>query len=61
MATRFGSIGERQSADIPSYRGNGMTVSFLAAKMLINLYQQRDKGRHARQIGNLFAFDRARR
>ncbi len=35
-----------------------MTASFLAARMLVDLYQQRDKGRKARQIGNLFAFDR---
>ncbi len=43
------------------YGGNGMTASFLAARMLVDLYQQRDKGRKARQIGNLFAFNRGRR
>jgi glycine/D-amino acid oxidase-like deaminating enzyme len=43
------------------YGGNGMTASFLAAEMLVDLYQQRDKGRKARQIGNLFAFNRGRR
>jgi glycine/D-amino acid oxidase-like deaminating enzyme len=43
------------------YGGNGMTASFLAAKALLGLYQQRDKGRNTRQPGNLFAFDRGRR
>jgi glycine/D-amino acid oxidase-like deaminating enzyme len=43
------------------YGGNGMTASFLAAQTLVDLYQQRDKGRKARQIGNLFAFNRGRR
>jgi glycine/D-amino acid oxidase-like deaminating enzyme len=43
------------------YGGNGMTASFLAARALVDLYQQRDKGRKARQIGNLFAFNRGRR
>ena len=42
------------------YGGNGMTGSFLAAKMLVDLYQERDKGRKARQTGNLFAFGRGR-
>ena len=41
--------------------GNGMTASFLAARLLVDLYQQRDKARKARQLGNLFAFDRGRR
>ena len=36
------------------YGGNGMTASFLAAKTLVAMYQQRD-------TANLFAFDRARR
>lgn len=43
------------------YGGNGMTASFLAAETLVDLYQQRDKGGKARQIGNLFAFGRGRR
>ena len=43
------------------YGGNGMTASFLAAKVLVDLYQRRDKPAKARQIANLFAFDRARR
>ncbi len=43
------------------YGGNGMTASFLAAKTLVDLYQRRDKGRAARPMANLFAFDRARR
>ena len=38
-----------------------MTASFLAAATLVHLYQQGDKPRKARQIANLFAFDRARR
>jgi hypothetical protein len=29
------------------YGGNGMTASFLAARMLLDLYQARDKGRQA--------------
>jgi glycine/D-amino acid oxidase-like deaminating enzyme len=43
------------------YGGNGMTASFLAAKLLLALYQQGDKRRRARQRVNLFAFDRSRR
>ena len=43
------------------YGGNGMTASFPAAQTLVDLYQQRDKPMKARKIGNLFAFDRARR
>lgn len=42
------------------YGGNGITASFLAAKMLVELYQRRDKGRKSRQSSNLFAFNRAR-
>ncbi|MEX2016400.1 MAG: FAD-binding oxidoreductase, partial [Candidatus Hydrogenedentales bacterium] len=43
------------------YGGNGMTASFLAAQMLVRLYQERDRARKTRQGGNLFAFDRGRR
>jgi glycine/D-amino acid oxidase-like deaminating enzyme len=43
------------------YGGNGMTASYLAATILVDLYQQRDKPRKARQTANLFAFDRGRR
>jgi len=43
------------------YGGNGMTASFLAAQLLIDLYQGRDKGAKAQRLGNLFAFDRTRR
>jgi glycine/D-amino acid oxidase-like deaminating enzyme len=43
------------------YGGNGMTASYLAAKTLLDLYQQRDKGRKSRRTGNLFAFARGRR
>jgi glycine/D-amino acid oxidase-like deaminating enzyme len=43
------------------YGGNGMTAAFLAAQTLVALYQQRDRRRTARPVGNLFAFDRARR
>jgi glycine/D-amino acid oxidase-like deaminating enzyme len=43
------------------YGGNGMTASFLAAKTLLDLYQGGDKGGNARQVGNLFAFNRGRR
>ena len=43
------------------YGGNGMTASFLAGKLLVDLYQHGDKARKARQIANLFAFNRARR
>jgi glycine/D-amino acid oxidase-like deaminating enzyme len=43
------------------YGGNGMTASFLAARMLVDLYQQGDKPAKTRGIANLFAFDRARR
>jgi glycine/D-amino acid oxidase-like deaminating enzyme len=42
------------------YGGNGMTASYLAAKTLLDLYQQRDKGRKSRRAGNLFAFARTR-
>ena len=42
------------------YGGNGMTASYLAAKTLLDLYQQRDKGRKSRRTGNLFAFARGR-
>jgi hypothetical protein len=41
--------------------GNGMTASFLAARMLVDLYQHGDKRAKTRRIANLFAFDRARR
>lgn len=43
------------------YGGNGMTASFLAARTLVDLYQRRDKPRKARNVANLFAFDRERR
>jgi glycine/D-amino acid oxidase-like deaminating enzyme len=43
------------------YGGNGMTASFLAAQILVDLYQHRDRGRKARTAANLFAFDRGRR
>ncbi len=43
------------------YGGNGITGSFLAAKMLVGLYQGRDKGRQGRNKANLFAFSRGRR
>lgn len=43
------------------YGGNGMTASFLAARMLVDLYQHGDKPAKTRGIANLFAFDRARR
>lgn len=43
------------------YGGNGMTASFLAARTLVDLYQGRHKYRKARQVANLFAFDRSRR
>ena len=40
------------------YGGNGMTASFLAARMLVDLYQGRDKPGGA---ADLFAFRRGRR
>jgi glycine/D-amino acid oxidase-like deaminating enzyme len=43
------------------YGGNGMTASYLAAKTLVDLYQQRDKDTKSRQAANLFAFNRGRR
>ncbi len=44
------------------YGGNGMTASFLAARVLLDLYQGRYKGRpKARSDANLFAFRRGRR
>jgi len=44
------------------YGGNGMTASFLAARMMLDLYQARDKGRQqSRAQANLFAFQRGRR
>jgi glycine/D-amino acid oxidase-like deaminating enzyme len=44
------------------YGGNGMTASFLAAHVLVDLYQARDKGgRKTRFDANLFAFRRGRR
>ena len=43
------------------YGGNGMTASYLAAKALLDLYQQRDKDRKSRHAANLFAFSRSRR
>lgn len=43
------------------YGGNGMTASFLAAQVLLDLYQGRDKIRAVRSRANLFAFRRGRR
>ena len=43
------------------YGGNGMTASFLAATLLLRLYQGRDKGRNSTALGNLFAFERRRK
>ena len=43
------------------YGGNGMTASFMAAQMLLDLYQHRDKARMGGRNANLFAFDRGRR
>jgi glycine/D-amino acid oxidase-like deaminating enzyme len=43
------------------YGGNGMAASFLAARMLVDLYQHGDKPAKKRGSANLFAFDRARR
>jgi glycine/D-amino acid oxidase-like deaminating enzyme len=43
------------------YGGNGMTASFLAARIILDLYQERDKRRKSLHLGNLFAFDRGRR
>jgi glycine/D-amino acid oxidase-like deaminating enzyme len=43
------------------YGGNGMTASFLAAKVLLDLYQASDKRRKPHTDANLFAFRRARR
>ena len=43
------------------YGGNGMTAAFLAATTLVDLYHQRENPGKARQIINLFAFDRGRR
>jgi glycine/D-amino acid oxidase-like deaminating enzyme len=44
------------------YGGNGMTASFLAARLLLDLYQSRDRTRPKRQTNaNLFAFRRGRR
>jgi glycine/D-amino acid oxidase-like deaminating enzyme len=44
------------------YGGNGMTASFLAGQVLVDLYQGRDKGGgKARFDANLFAFRRGRR
>ncbi len=43
------------------YGGNGMTASFLAARVLLDLYQGRDKTAKARLRAKLFAFQRQRR
>ena len=43
------------------YGGNGMTASFMAAQILLDLYQRGDKPRKVRRRSNLFAFDRGRR
>jgi len=43
------------------YGGNGMTACFLAARLLLDLYQRRDKRRKSRPDANLFAFRRGRR
>lgn len=43
------------------YGGNGMTASFMAAQILLDLYQHGDKPRKGRRHANLFAFDRGRR
>ncbi|MEO5742559.1 MAG: FAD-binding oxidoreductase, partial [Vicinamibacterales bacterium] len=43
------------------YGGNGITASFLAARTLLDLYQESDNGRRARATANLFAFGRGRR
>jgi glycine/D-amino acid oxidase-like deaminating enzyme len=43
------------------YGGNGMTASFLAARLLLELYQGRDKRRTGRSAANLFAFRRRHR
>jgi glycine/D-amino acid oxidase-like deaminating enzyme len=43
------------------YGGNGMTACFLAARMLLDLYQARDKRRKSSPDANLFAFHRGRR
>ncbi|RPI49432.1 MAG: FAD-binding oxidoreductase [Acidobacteria bacterium] len=43
------------------YGGNGMTASFLAARLLLDLYQGRDKGREVQSRANLFAFRRGHR
>ena len=42
------------------YGGNGITASFLAAGILLDLYQCGDKPRNRRTPGNLFAFNRGR-
>jgi glycine/D-amino acid oxidase-like deaminating enzyme len=44
------------------YGGNGMTASFLAAQLLLDLYQARDRKRPERRShANLFAFRRGHR
>ncbi len=43
------------------YGGNGMTASFLAARLLLDLYQGRDKSDQKTRPANLFAFQRRRR
>jgi glycine/D-amino acid oxidase-like deaminating enzyme len=43
------------------YGGNGMTGCFLAARLLLDLYQARDNRRKSRPDANLFAFRRVRR
>jgi glycine/D-amino acid oxidase-like deaminating enzyme len=43
------------------YGGNGMTACFLASRLLLDLYQTRDKRRKSRPDANLFAFRRRRR
>lgn len=40
------------------YGGNGMTASFLAARLLLDLYQHRDKRRQPPRGAELFAFRR---
>jgi len=42
------------------YGGNGMTASFLAARLLLGLYQARDNNRKGLSTANLFAFRRRR-
>jgi glycine/D-amino acid oxidase-like deaminating enzyme len=43
------------------YGGNGMTASFLAARILLGLYGGRDRSKKRKSAAELFAFQRARR